>query len=111
MILFGLSMVDEMDRDAFGLLIPNIRDAFHMTDAGILSLVAVASLLGLSLTVPIAYQADRGNRVRLMLIGATVFAVFSVGTGLACVDPDALPDAGRLGSRAWPRCGRRTTRC
>ena len=83
MILFGISMVDEMDRDAFGLLIPNIRDAFHMTDAGILSLVAVASLLGLSLTVPIAYQSDRGNRVRLMLIGATVFAVFSVGTGLA----------------------------
>ena len=82
-ILFGLAMVDEMDRDAFGLLLPNIRDAFHMSDAGILSLVALASLLGLALTVPIAQMADRRNRVRLMLLGASVFAVFSVGTGLA----------------------------
>ena len=68
---------------SFGLLIPNIRDAFHMTDAGILSLVAVAALLGLSLTVPIAQMADSRNRVRLMLIGAAVFAFFSFGTGLA----------------------------
>jgi ABC-type branched-subunit amino acid transport system ATPase component/MFS family permease len=82
-ILFGLSMVDEMDRDAFGLLIPNIRDAFHMSDAGILSLVAIAALLGLALTVPIAQLADSRNRVRIMLIGATVFAIFSFGTGLA----------------------------
>jgi ABC-type branched-subunit amino acid transport system ATPase component/predicted MFS family arabinose efflux permease len=82
-ILFGLSMVDEIDRDAFGLLIPNIRDAFHMSDAGILSLVAIAALLGLALTVPIAQMADSRNRVRIMLVGATVFAIFSFGTGLA----------------------------
>ena len=83
MILFGLSMVDEMDRTAFGLLLPNIRDAFGMSNAGILSLVAVAALLGLSLQVPIAQLADRRSRVRLMLIGAAVFALFSVGTGLS----------------------------
>ena len=83
LILFGLNMVDEMDRTAFGLLLPNIRDHFGMSDAGILSLVAVASLLGLSLQVPIAQLADRRSRVRLMLVGAAVFAAFSVGTGLA----------------------------
>ncbi|HWW55229.1 MAG TPA: ATP-binding protein, partial [Acidimicrobiales bacterium] len=82
-ILFGLNMVDEMDRDGFALLIPNIRDAFHMSDAGILSLVAVAALLGLSLQVPIAQLSDRSSRVRLMLMGASVFVFFSVGTGLA----------------------------
>ena len=83
MILFGLSMVDEMDRTAFGLLLPNIRDAFDMSNQGILSLVAVAALLGLSLQVPIAQMADRYRRTRLMLIGAAVFAAFSIGTGLA----------------------------
>ncbi len=83
MILFGLSMVDEMDRTAFGLLLPNIRDNFGMSNAGILSLVAVAALLGLSLQVPIAQLSDRRSRVRLMLIGAALFAMFSVGTGLA----------------------------
>jgi len=82
-ILFGLNMVEEMDRDSFGLLIPNIQQSFHMSNAAVLSLVAVAALLGLSLTVPIAQWSDTGNRVRLMLIGASVFALFSFGTGLA----------------------------
>ncbi|HSR86498.1 MAG TPA: MFS transporter [Streptosporangiaceae bacterium] len=82
-ILFGLNMVEEMDRDSFGLLIPNIQRSFHMSNAAVLSLVAVAALLGLSLTVPIAQWSDTGNRVRLMLIGASVFALFSFGTGVA----------------------------
>jgi ABC-type branched-subunit amino acid transport system ATPase component/MFS family permease len=82
-VLFGFNMVEEMDRDAFGLLIPNIQAAFHLSNAGILSLVAVAALLGLSLTVPIAQLSDKRSRVRLMLIGGAVFALFSFGTGLA----------------------------
>jgi ABC-type branched-subunit amino acid transport system ATPase component/sugar phosphate permease len=83
MILFGLAMVDEMDRTAFGLLLPNIRDAFGLSNAGILTIVALASLVGLSLQVPIAQMADRHKRTRLMLIGAAVAAAFSIGTGLA----------------------------
>jgi ABC-type branched-subunit amino acid transport system ATPase component/MFS family permease len=82
-ILFGFNMVEEMDRDSFGLLIPNIQKSFHMSNAGILSLVAVAALLGLSLTVPIAQMSDTHSRVRLMLIGSSIFALFSFGTGLA----------------------------
>ena len=82
-ILFGFNMVEEMDRDSFGLLIPNIQQSFHMSNAGVLSLVAVAALLGLSLTVPIAQLSDTRNRVWLMLIGASVFALFSFGTGVA----------------------------
>jgi branched-chain amino acid transport system ATP-binding protein len=83
MILFGLAMVDEMDRTAFGLLLPNIRDAFDLSNAGILTIVALASLVGLSLQVPIAQMADRHKRTRLMLIGAATAACFSIGTGLA----------------------------
>jgi ABC-type branched-subunit amino acid transport system ATPase component/MFS family permease len=82
-VLFGFNMVEEMDRDSFGLLIPNIQKSFHLSNAGILSLVAVAALLGLSLTVPIAQVSDTRSRVRLMLIGSSVFALFSFGTGLA----------------------------
>jgi MFS family permease len=84
-ILFGFNMVEEMDRDSFGLLIPNVQRAFHMSSAAVLSLVAVAALLGLSLTVPIAQWSDTHNRVRLMLLGASVFALFSFGTGVAVV--------------------------
>jgi ABC-type branched-subunit amino acid transport system ATPase component/predicted MFS family arabinose efflux permease len=83
LILFGLNMVAQMDATGFGILVPNIRDAFHLTDAGVLSLVAVTALVGLSLQVPIAQLADRRSRTRLMLVGAAVFSAFSVGTGLS----------------------------
>jgi ABC-type branched-subunit amino acid transport system ATPase component/predicted MFS family arabinose efflux permease len=83
MILFGLNMATQMNTASFGILLPNIRDAFHMSNAGILSVVAVAAVVGLALQVPIAQAADRHRRVRLMLIGAAVFACFMFGTGLA----------------------------
>jgi ABC-type branched-subunit amino acid transport system ATPase component/predicted MFS family arabinose efflux permease len=83
MILFGLNMVSQMDATGFGILIPNIRDAFHMTNAGVLALVAAAAVVGLALQVPIAQMADRRNRIRLMLLGAGVCAAFVFGTGLA----------------------------
>ncbi len=81
-ILFGLTMVDELDRSAFTLLLPEIRDHFGLDNTGILSVVTVAVAAALLLTVPIAQLADRYNRVRIALIGAVVFAGFSFGTGL-----------------------------
>jgi ABC-type branched-subunit amino acid transport system ATPase component/predicted MFS family arabinose efflux permease len=83
LILFGLNMVAQMDATGFGILVPNIRDAFHLSNAGILSLIAVAALVGLSMQVPIAQLADRRTRTRLMLVGAAIFSAFSVGTGLS----------------------------
>jgi len=84
-ILAGLTMADELDRSAFLLLLPEIRDHFGLDNTGILSVVAVAGAAALLLTVPIAQLADRSNRVRIALIGAAVFASFSFGTGLAPV--------------------------
>jgi branched-chain amino acid transport system ATP-binding protein len=83
LILFGLNMVTQMNTTAFGILLPNIRDAFHISNAGILSVVAVAAVVGLATQVPIAQAADRHNRIHLMLLGAAVFACFVFGTGLA----------------------------
>jgi branched-chain amino acid transport system ATP-binding protein len=83
LILFGLNMVTQMNATSFGILLPNIRDAFHMSNAGILTVVAVAAVVGLAMQVPIAQAADRHNRIHLMLLGAAVFAAFVFGTGLA----------------------------
>ena len=41
-VLFGLNMVDELDRSAFAVLLPDIRDNFGLDNTGILGVVAVA---------------------------------------------------------------------
>ena len=61
-ILFGLNAVDELDRTVFGVLGPEIRDHFGLTNQGYLSLIALTLLGGLLLEVPLAYYADRLHR-------------------------------------------------
>ena len=82
-ILFGLNMADELDRSAYGILLPEIRDDLGLSNTGILSVVAVAGAVALLLTVPIAHLSDRSNRVRIALAGAAVWGAFSFGTGFA----------------------------
>ena len=82
-VLFGLNAVDELDRTAFGILLPNIRDEFHLDNTKVLGLVALASVAALALQVPIAQYADRSRRVPLAILGAEVWAMFSGLTGLA----------------------------
>lgn len=80
LVLVGLNLMDFVDREAFNVLIPNIRDSLGMSDQGILTVVAIAAAAGLLLTVPLALLADRRNRVVLALVGAVVWSVFSLGT-------------------------------
>ena len=82
-VLFGLNAVDELDRTAFALLAPDIRDAFGLSNQGILGVVTAFSVVIVILGLPIAYQADKRSRVRMATGGAMVWSVFSVLTGLA----------------------------
>ena len=52
-ILFGLNILDELDRNAFNVLLPEIRDYFGLDNTGILSVVALAGAAALLLTVPV----------------------------------------------------------
>jgi len=82
-VLFGLNLMDEVERDGFAVLIPNIQESFHLDLQGILTLVALVSVGALALQVPIAWLADRHSRVRLTTLGAAIWGVFSFATGLA----------------------------
>src|SRR3546814_3268074 len=81
--LFGLNAVDELDRTAFVVLLPEIREDFGLDLQGILTLVGIVSLLALLLQVPIAAMADRSNRVRLAWVGALAWGACSLLTGMA----------------------------
>ncbi|MEG3586909.1 MAG: MFS transporter [Actinomycetota bacterium] len=82
-ILFGLNAVDELDRTAFAILAPEIRDEFGLGFQGLLTLFGIVAALALALQIPIAGLADKMNRVSLAIIGALAWAVFSFMTGLA----------------------------
>ena len=84
-VLFGLNAVDELDRAAFGVLLPDIRDHFDLSNEGALRLVALTTIAVLLIEIPLSFYCDRGNRVRIATIGATVWALFSIGTGGAVV--------------------------
>jgi len=82
-ILFALSAVDELDRAALAVILPNIRDWFGLSITGVTLLTAATLPLGLLLELPVAYYADRFNRVRLAVIGGAVWAAFCVLSGMA----------------------------
>jgi branched-chain amino acid transport system ATP-binding protein len=82
-VLFGLNAVDELDRTAFAVLLPEIRDHFALSDAGALALVAASTIAVLCIEIPLSFYCDRRNRVRIATTGAALWALFSVGTGVA----------------------------
>ena len=82
-VLFGLNAADELDRTAFAVLLPDIRDHFGLSDSGALALVAASTVAVLLIEVPLSFYCDRRSRVRIATTGAAIWAAFSVGTGLA----------------------------
>jgi ABC-type branched-subunit amino acid transport system ATPase component/MFS family permease len=82
-VLVGLNFSSQLDQTAFGILAPDIRDSFHLSNGGFLTLVALTTLGALLLPVPLAYYSDRIPRVALALIGAVIWAVFGLFTGLS----------------------------
>ena len=80
-VLFGLNAVDELDRSAFSVLLPDIRDHFALSDAGALAIVSATTIAVLLIEVPLSFYCDRANRVRIATTGAAIWALFSVGTG------------------------------
>ena len=82
-VLFGLNAVDELDRSAFAVLVPEIRDAFGLDNQGILTVVAIVSALSLGLQPFIGFLADRRSRVGIAVTGAGAWGFFSLMTGFA----------------------------
>jgi ABC-type branched-subunit amino acid transport system ATPase component/MFS family permease len=83
LVLFGLNAVDELDRSAFNVLAPEIKDHFDLDLAGVFGLAALIEVVAILCGLPLAYWADRRSRLRLAVGGATLWGGFSLLTGLA----------------------------
>src|SRR5690242_15877844 len=82
-VLVGLNFSSQLDQTSFAILAPDIRDTFHLSNGGFLTLVALTTLGALLLPVPLAYYSDRIPRIALVLVGGVLWAAFGVLTGLS----------------------------
>jgi ABC-type branched-subunit amino acid transport system ATPase component/predicted MFS family arabinose efflux permease len=83
LVLFGLNVVDELDRSAFNVLLPDIRDSFGLSLSGVTALISITGAVVLFLEIPLAQISDRRSRTRIAAGGAAVWGFFSLFTGLA----------------------------
>lgn len=83
LVLSGLLGLDEFDKVAFALLLPEIQDDFGTSLTAITATAAITSLVVVVLGLPIGYWADRRRRTRIAAAGAIAGAVSSGFTGAA----------------------------
>jgi len=82
-VLFMMNAADELDRVAFSVLLPEIRDYYGVSLTSVLTVVSVSGIMVLLLAVPVGYAADRWKRTHLLAAGATTWGIFSILTGFA----------------------------
>ena len=83
LVLFLLNMVDELDQVTYGVLAPNIRDTFDVSESAIVSVGALSAALVIMLVVPVGFHADRRNRVHMVSLAALAWGSMTLLTGLS----------------------------
>ena len=81
-ILFLLNMVDEFDRSALLLLLPEIQRDFSLSDTAAGALLP-ASLLGILFAPLIGHLASKGSRVRFVWSAPLVWSALAFATPFA----------------------------
>ena len=81
-VLFLLYFFDEFDTQAFGVLSPEIKSAFHLTDVGIGAILIFNTSIVLLIAIPLGHYADRLPRRLFVVFGALIAGIFSFLTGI-----------------------------
>ncbi len=83
LILTGLATVERFDAGAFGILSPDIRDAFHISTGSINSIASLTGAVPILFAVYLGYLGDKRNRVGLSALCGVIWGVTAIFTGLA----------------------------
>jgi MFS family permease len=84
-LLVGLAVTQGFDVAAFGVLAPEIRHSFHLDNASIDAVTALTAAVPVMCSIFLGYFGDKGDRVRLTVIGAVLWGIAAIFTGLAPV--------------------------
>jgi branched-chain amino acid transport system ATP-binding protein len=82
LVLFAITLIDELDKGALSVLTPEIRDYFGLDLTAVTVVVSLTGVLTLALAVPVGYLSDRVRRTWLTAFGALAIGIFGVLTGL-----------------------------
>jgi MFS family permease len=82
-VLFAINAVNFYDRSVLGAVGEEIRREWSLSDSTLGLLNAAFTLLYAVVGVPFGYWADRGNRVRLLVLGVTAWSLLTALSG-AC---------------------------
>ncbi|HUR77657.1 MAG TPA: MFS transporter [Acidimicrobiales bacterium] len=82
-VLCAVTLVDELDKAALGVLTPEVQDYFGLDITTVTFVVALTGVLTLMLAVPMGVAADRLRRTWLTGLGAVALGVFGLLSGLA----------------------------
>ena len=85
LLLLALAGVQNFDIVAFGVLSPNIRDTFGLSNAGIDAIAALTGAVPVVFAVLLGYFGDRMNRIHLSQVAGLVWGLTAVATGFAPV--------------------------
>lgn len=82
--LFAATVLAYIDRGIIALLIPDIKQAFGLTDTSISLIQGIAFSIPLSIAaVPAGHWVDRFNRRNMVAAGIIVWSLMTIGCGLA----------------------------
>ncbi|MDM0110813.1 MFS transporter [Variovorax sp. J22R133] len=74
----GLMMVDYIDRQVIVSLFPHLKEAWGLSDKQLGALVSVVSVTVALAALPIALFADRGSRVKSIVVMATTWSLATI---------------------------------
>jgi branched-chain amino acid transport system ATP-binding protein len=84
-VLVALAGVQNFDLVAFGVLAPDIRDTFHVSEGAITVIAAFTGAVPIVFAVVLGYIGDRRNRVVMSAITAVLWGITALLSGLAPV--------------------------
>ncbi|MEU4576886.1 MFS transporter [Nonomuraea sp. NPDC023979] len=82
-VLFIVGLVDRMEANLLSGVLPLVQREWGFSDTAAGSIPTAAALAGAIVAIPAGYFADRYNRTRIIAVVVFIWAVATLGTGLA----------------------------
>ncbi len=82
-VLTSIYLTNFIDRQILSILLPQMKDEFHLSDSALGLLIGPTfALFYATMGLPLAMLADRVNRRRLIAVSLTLFSAMTIACGL-----------------------------